>query len=52
VNEPDPNHAEPQAQLEVPAVPAPSAQTVAAQDALFDKVDALVDLWWAARDSI
>jgi hypothetical protein len=49
VNEPDTNHAELQAPVEVPA---PSAETIAAQDALFDKVDALVDLWWAARDSL
>jgi hypothetical protein len=52
VNEPDPNHAEPQAPLEVPAVPALSAETIAAEDRLFDAIEPVLDAWMLARDNI
>ena len=52
MNEPDPNHVEPQALFEVPAVPALSAETVAAEDRLFDAVEPVLNAWMLARDTI
>jgi hypothetical protein len=52
VNEPDPNHAGRQALLEVPAVPALDAETVAAEDRLFDAVEPVLDAWMLARDNV